>query len=166
MRNIVLIGMPGSGKTTISKALGKVLHLPVIDIDEWIVDYYGMTISDMFEISEDYFRDHETEACRLLKEKQNVIISCGGGVVLREENIAYLKENGTIYLLNRDLEKIMESVDTSTRPLLKEGKNKLLKLYEVRWPLYLKSADVVIDNNGSIEQTIELLKKAFKLVWA
>lgn len=164
MRNIVLIGMPGSGKTTISKALGKVLHLPVIDIDEWIVDYYGMTISDMFEISEDYFRDHETEACRLLKEKQNVIISCGGGVVLREENIAYLKENGTIYLLNRDLEKIMESVDTSTRPLLKEGKNKLLKLYEVRWPLYLKSADVVIDNNGSIEQTIELLKKAFKLV--
>ena len=113
----------------------------------------------MFEISEDYFRSHETKVCKLLKDKQNTILSCGGGVVLREENIAYLKENGIVCLLNRDLERIMEDVDTTSRPLLKEGKNKLIKLYEERWPLYLKSADIIIDNNSTIEQTIDQLKK-------
>lgn len=159
MRNIVLIGMPGSGKTTISKALSKSIDWPVIDLDEYLVDYFKMSIPEMFEISEDYFRSHETKVCKLLKDKQNTILSCGGGVVLREENIAYLKENGIVCLLNRDLERIMEDVDTTSRPLLKEGKNKLIKLYEERWPLYLKSADIIIDNNNTIEQTIDQLKK-------
>lgn len=159
MRNIVLIGMPGSGKTTISKALSKSIDWPVIDLDEYLVDYFKMSIPEMFEISEDYFRSLETKVCKLLKDKQNTILSCGGGVVLREENIAYLKENGIVCLLNRDLERIMEDVDTTSRPLLKEGKNKLIKLYEERWPLYLKSADIIIDNNSTIEQTIDQLKK-------
>ena len=159
MRNIVLIGMPGSGKTTISKALSKSIDWPVIDLDEYLVDYFKMSIPEMFEISEDYFRSHETKVCKLLKDKQNTILSCGGGVVLREENIAYLKENGIVCLLNRDLERIMEDVDTTSRPLLKEGKNKLIKLYEERWPLYLKSADIIIDNNSTIEQTIDQLKR-------
>ena len=159
MRNIVLIGMPGSGKTTISKALSKSIDWPVIDLDEYLVDYFKMSIPEMFEISEDYFRSHETKVCKLLKDKQNTILSCGGGVVLREENIAYLKENGIVCLLNRDLERIMEDVDTTSRPLLKEGKNKLIKLYEERWPLYLKSADIIIENNSTIEQTIDQLKK-------
>ena len=162
MRNIVLIGMPGSGKTTISKALSKSIDWPVIDLDEYLVDYFKMSIPEMFEISEDYFRSHETKVCKLLKDKQNTILSCGGGVVLREENIAYLKENGIVCLLNRDLERIMEDVDTTSRPLLKEGKNKLIKLYEERWPLYLKSADSIIDNNNTIEQTIDQLKKVIE----
>lgn len=162
MRNIVLIGMPGSGKTTISKALSKSIDWPVIDLDEYLVDYFKMSIPEMFEISEDYFRSHETKVCKLLKDKQNTILSCGGGVVLREENIAYLKENGIVCLLNRDLERIMEDVDTTSRPLLKEGKNKLIKLYEERWPLYLKSADIIIDNNNTIEQTIDQLKKVIE----
>ena len=162
MRNIVLIGMPGSGKTTISKALSKSIDWPVIDLDEYLVDYFKMSIPEMFEISEDYFRSLETKVCKLLKDKQNTILSCGGGVVLREENIAYLKENGIVCLLNRDLERIMENVDTTSRPLLKEGKNKLIKLYEERWPLYLKSADIIIDNNNTIEQTIDQLKKVIE----
>ena len=162
MRNIVLIGMPGSGKTTISKALSKSIDWPVIDLDEYLVDYFKMSIPEMFEISEDYFRSLETKVCKLLKDKQNTILSCGGGVVLREENIAYLKENGIVCLLNRDLERIMENVDTTSRPLLKEGKNKLIKLYEERWPLYLKSADIIIDNNSTIEQTIDQLKKVIE----
>ena len=162
MRNIVLIGMPGSGKTTISKALSKSIDWPVIDLDEYLVDYFKMSIPEMFEISEDYFRSLETKVCKLLKDKQNTILSCGGGVVLREENIAYLKQNGIVCLLNRDLEIIMEDVDTTSRPLLKEGKNKLIKLYEERWPLYLKSADIIIDNNSTIEQTIDQLKKVIE----
>lgn len=154
MRNIVLIGMPGSGKTTISKALSHKTGWDVIDLDEYLVEYFKMSISEMFAISEDYFRKHETQVCHLLKNKKKTILSCGGGVILRKENIDALKENGIICLLNRDLDKIMEDVDTESRPLLKEGRHKIKTLYEKRWPLYKSSADVIIDNNGTIDQTL------------
>jgi len=154
MRNIVLIGMPGSGKTTISKALAKRTGWPVIDLDDYLVHLKQMSIAQMFEISESYFRDQETSVCELLKNQNQTILACGGGVVLREKNIALLKENGIICWLNRDLDKIVQDVDIRGRPLLKEGKQRLYALYEAREALYRKSADVLIDNNGTIENTL------------
>ncbi len=90
-RKIVIIGMPGSGKTTIGKILSKELNLKFYDMDEYIQETRSKTIMELFENGEDYFRDIETEACRELADKSNVLISTGGGVVKRKENIYILK---------------------------------------------------------------------------
>lgn len=162
MKNIVLIGMPGSGKTTISKALAQVLLMRVVDLDEYLVDRFKMSIADMFAVSEDYFRERETAVCALAADFENTIIACGGGVVLRPENIRYLKQNGIIFLLERDLEKIMNDVDVNGRPLLRKGKQELYRLYDQRKTLYLKAADVIIDNNHQITDTINQIVAYFK----
>lgn len=154
MKNIVLIGMPGSGKTTISKVLGEKLNKEVIDIDEYLVNKFQMSIPDMFNISEDYFRERETICCKEVSQKDGIIISCGGGVVKRSENIEALKETGIIYFLERSCENIIGDVDISTRPLLQEGKNKIYTLFNERHELYLNSASVVIDNNRQLDDAI------------
>lgn len=159
MKNIVLIGMPGSGKTTISQALSLKTGWPVIDLDTYLTQKYQQSIPEMFAISESYFRDKETAVCHDLKTREGTILACGGGVVLREENIKALKENGIVCLLERDLEKIMQDVDTQSRPLLKEGKERLRFLYKQRRLLYKKSADVIIDNNSTIEYTLSQIEK-------
>ena len=154
MKNIVLIGMPGSGKTTIAKKLSEVLNMPLIDVDEYIVKKYRLSIKEMFEISEDYFRECETNCVKEVSLKSGVIISTGGGVIKKSENIEALKTNGIIFLLDRKLENIIKDIETSTRPLLKEGKEKIYTLYSEREMLYLNSAHQVIDNNGTIKQTL------------
>ncbi len=155
MKNIILIGMPGSGKTTISNLLGEKLNRPVIDIDEYLVDKYQMSIDEMFSISEDYFRQRETICCKEVAGLSGHILSTGGGVIKRPENIEALKQNGVVFLLDRSVENIITDIEISTRPLLKEGKERIYTLYEERKDLYLNSADVRIDNNHSLEYTIK-----------
>jgi len=95
MENIVLIGMMGCGKTTISNLLSKELSRPLIDIDEYLVDKYDMTIPEMFDISEDYFRERETICCQEVGLLENYIISTGGGVIKNPKNI----EMGLLFIL-------------------------------------------------------------------
>ena len=125
MKNIVLIGMPGSGKTTVSTMLSKELNWPLIDIDQYLVEKYQQSIEDMFNISEEYFRERETICCKEVSTLQGHILSTGGGVIKNQINIEMLKENGIIFLLDRRIENIIQDIETSTRPLLKEGKEKL-----------------------------------------
>ena len=141
MANIVLIGMPGAGKTTIGRKLSKALGRPVLDADDKVVEQTGRTIKDLFQEGEDVFRQAETEAVKTLAALDGIIISCGGGVVKRPENIAYLQQNGKIFFLNRDLAAIAGSVDKVTRPLLNSAEDRLTQLYKERLPLYLKYAD-------------------------
>ena len=155
MKNIVLIGMPGSGKTTVSKLLSQQLCLPLIDIDEYIVDKYQQTIEDMFNINEAYFRERETICCQEVGLLDGYVLSTGGGVIKNQVNVDALKQNGVIFLLDRSVENIIQDIETSTRPLLKEGKQKLYTLYEERHELYHQSADVVIDNNKEIVYTLK-----------
>ena len=155
MKNIVLIGMPGSGKTTVSTMLSKELNWPLIDIDQYLVEKYQQSIEDMFNISEEYFRERETICCKEVSTLQGHILSTGGGVIKNQINIEMLKENGIIFLLDRRIENIIQDIETSTRPLLKEGKEKLYTLYHERHALYLKSADVIVDNNHDIKDTIK-----------
>ena len=111
MKNIVLIGMMGCGKTTISKLLGKKLNKLVIDTDEYIVNKYHQTIDEMFVIGEDYFRENETNVCKEIVKLNGYIISTGGGIVVNPVNIKYLKENGIIVFIDRPLNNIKKDVD-------------------------------------------------------
>lgn len=151
MKNIVLIGIMGCGKTTISKLLADQLKRPLIDIDEYIVEKYQQSINDMFAISEAYFRKNETECCKDLASLQGHIISTGGGVILNDQNIEYLKENGIIFYIDRPIVNIIEDVHVASRPLLQEGPQKLYELDKQRHQLYLDACDHHLINDDTLQ---------------
>ena len=116
---------PGAGKTTIGRKLHKLLDRPVLDSDDQVIKETGRSVKDLFQEGEDVFRAAETAAIKTLSEMDGIIISCGGGVVKRPENIAYLQQNGKFFFLNRDLEAIAGSVDKTSRPLLNSAEDRL-----------------------------------------
>lgn len=159
MKNIVLIGMPGSGKSTVLHLLGQRLGRPVMDTDLYIVEKHGKTVQQMFDISEQYFRDIETATYDEISTLDGWIIATGGGAVKKAENIRYLRRNGVTFLLNRSCENIISDIDIRGRPLLKNGAEHIYNLYNERKDMYLSSADVIIDNNGSLDDTVEQIVK-------
>lgn len=154
MKNIVLIGIMGSGKTSIARILGEKLNREVIDMDEYLEAKFQMTIPQMFEKSENYFRDNETLVCQDMKDKENCIISTGGGVIGRPENMEALKNNSIIIYINRPLERILEDIEVSSRPLLKDGANKLKELFKQRHPVYLSYCDKEVINDASLDEIV------------
>lgn len=151
-RNIVLIGMPGSGKTTIGSLLAKKLNKKFIDIDDLIEKTEGKSISDIFEIGEEHFRNIESKyAKNLSNEKSCIVISTGGGIIIRKENIDFLKINSIIIFINRPLEKIIQDININNRPLLKRNMEDIYKLYNERIHLYEKYSDLEILNDDTIE---------------
>lgn len=155
--NIVLIGMPGCGKTTVGKVLSKKLNYKFCDMDSYIQQISKKTIKELFEQGEENFRDWETKACEELVKLNNTIIASGGGVVKREKNIEILKKNCTILFIDRPVERILSDVDINSRPLLKDGKEKLYSLYEERYELYKNAADIIILNKGYLRDTIDII---------
>ena len=157
MKNIILIGMPGCGKSTFGRKLAEELHRDFYDADEVLVMREHRTIEDFFAESEVAFRVAETRTLKYLAEKEGVIIATGGGAVTREENMELLSENGVIVFIDRKPEKIYETINDVVRPLLSEDKLRLFKLYEDRIELYKKYASYIIGNNGPSEETVEKL---------
>ena len=157
MANIVLIGMPGAGKTTIGKKLSEVLGRPVIDADDVVERQTGRTIKSLFQEGEDVFRSAETAAIRTLAVRDGIIISCGGGVVKRPENIACLQETGKIFFLNRELAAIAGCVDKTSRPLLNSAEDRLTQLYKERMPLYMKYCDYAIPVDEDFDKTTQYM---------
>lgn len=163
MKNkIVIIGMPGSGKTTLGKILAKELNIKFFDMDEYIVNKTGKTTMQLFENSEEYFRDIESETCKELSEYGNILISTGGGVIKRKSNIDILSKEGLVIFLDRPVDNILGDVDVSFRPLLKDGKEKLLKLYDERYRLYNEYADEIVLNNSDVRVVIDRIKEIIK----
>ena len=155
MANIVLIGMPGCGKTTVAKALSKALNMEIIDADAEIVKAAGKPIPEIFnEGGEAAFRKIETEVLRQLGKKTGFILSTGGGCVTREENYPLLHQNGTIIWLKREI----KNLPTEGRPLSQT--NDLTEMYRVRRPLYETFADITVDNTGTVEKTVNAIKEA------
>ncbi|MBR2066938.1 MAG: shikimate dehydrogenase [Solobacterium sp.] len=151
-RNIVLIGMPSSGKSTIASYLGKRLKKEVIDLDQIFVEREGKEISSYFEEhGEESFRKKESELVKEFSKKEGMILSCGGGVVVKEENMLALSHRGYIIWIDRDLN-LLEA--TEDRPL-SSNIEALKKRYEERRELYASYSDIVVQNNTTIEEAIE-----------
>ncbi|MBO5936313.1 MAG: AAA family ATPase [Clostridia bacterium] len=149
-QNIVLVGMPGSGKSTIGKALAKKLGRDFIDTDDVITQKHGV-ISEIFsQYGESYFRDRESEAVADTAKQSSLVIATGGGAILREENVDMLRQNGVIFFLNRPLEDI---IPTDDRPLSSNLKD-LKKCFDERYDKYKASADFEIFVNGNIENSV------------
>ena len=138
--NIVLTGMPGSGKSTV----GKLLNLEgftFVDTDEEIEKRCGCTIKELINSKgERYFRDLESKVIRKVSSRECQIISTGGGAILRQEHVDCLKRNGKIYFINADIHRLCATED---RPL-SDTKEKLERLYVERIDIYKKTADVVV----------------------
>ncbi len=153
--NVILIGMPGCGKTSIGELLAKELSYEFCDLDEHIVEKESMTIDKMFEKGEIHFRDIETSAVKDISKMKDTVIATGGGVVTRPENIKILRENGFIIFIDRPVEDIISDVDIDSRPLLKDGKKELYKLFDERYKLYQDSCHIEVINDKGIEKLIE-----------
>lgn len=152
MTNIVLIGMPGSGKSTVGKLLANRLHKTFVDADTEIVKKAGITIPEIFANSgEDGFRKIETQVLFELGHSSGLVIATGGGCVTRPENYPLLHCNGTIIQLRRDI----NLLPTEGRPLSQAGK--LEEMYRVRKPLYKSFSDYSVDNNGDISSTVDAI---------
>lgn len=156
--NIVLTGMPGSGKTTIGKLLAESLSRPYLDTDTLIEEKTGMTPGQIISSQgEPAFRDMETEVIREISSRTGSVIATGGGAVLRGENINLLRMNGRLYFLDRPVELL---VPTEDRPL-SATKAAVLKRYHERYPTYTATADVIIENNDTPETAAQRVKKEF-----
>ena len=157
MLNIALIGMPSSGKTTLGRLLAKSLGRTFVDLDEEIVKTDGRSIPDIFSAEgEDGFRARETaEACRFGREGRQ-LISCGGGIVKRSENLRALHQNGVILFIDRPLDALTVG---GGRPL-SSSMDALRQMEAQRRPLYLAAADAVIPNNGTLDEALRAAMEA------
>ena len=158
MENIILIGMPGSGKSTIGRLLAAKLGKEFIDADAQIVSAAGMTIPEIFSQSgEAGFRQIESKVLSDLGKYSGLIIATGGGCVTRECNYAHLHQNGTIFCLDRHLSKL----PTDGRPLSQKGK--LEEMYRIRHPLYQRFADYTVDNNDTPDNCVRQILRYLNL---
>ena len=150
--NIVLIGLPGVGKTTLGKLVAEQFNKEFVDMDSLIVNKENMLIKEIFDkYGEAYFRNLESNLCKKLESKNNLVISTGGGVILNKENIKSLAKNGLIIFLDKDLDLFTLSDE---RPLTK-NKEELKKIRDLRYNLYLSSCDVLINLNNNLDKNKE-----------
>ena len=156
LENIVLIGMPGCGKSTVAEKLGARLGREVIESDEWIAKQAGKSVPEIIlQDGEVEFRRLETEALRELGKRSGIILSTGGGCVTRSENYPLLHQNGTIFWLLRSPWKLPRD----GRPLSQVESAEAM--YARREPMYRRFADVKVDNEGAIERTVEAIARRF-----
>lgn len=158
MANVVLTGMPGSGKSSVGRALAEQMGRTFVDMDEIIVRLAGRSIPEIFaESGEEVFRQIETEAARECGKEKSLVIATGGGAVTRRDTMKALQQNGEVLFIERPI----ESLATDGRPLSAGGMEALRAMYEKRCPLYRQYAACAIDNSGSLEDTVKAAMEGY-----
>ena len=149
-RHIFIIGMPGSGKSSLGKKVASNMGLNYVDTDQRIEQAFGCATSQIFEqYGEQAFRNAETNTLIQLTRETPSLISTGGGTVLRENNRAIMRNHGVIVLIDRPLEEIMGDIKLDRRPLLaQKGLGEVERLYHERIDIYRSVADFVMDNSN------------------
>ena len=164
-RHIFLIGMAGSGKSSLGKKTASRLRLPYIDTDSRITQMLGLTVTEIFaQYGEEAFRNAETNTLINLMDEPPSLISTGGGAVLNPLNYEIMRNQGIIVLIDRPLEQIMSDIKLDRRPLLAaKGIDEVPRMYNARIDRYRKAADLVLDNSfgyisgvGSLERMLRL----------
>lgn len=156
MKNIYLTGMMGSGKTTIGELLAFHLPMRLVDLDAVIVSDARRTIPEIFaEYGEPYFREMESNALHDLSHLSDLIVSTGGGTVLQERNFQLMDHSGLIIYLERDVERIISTIDAASRPLLKADPDNVRRIFHERRPVYEHTAHFRIPNNGTPQEAAE-----------
>ena len=161
MGNVALIGLMGSGKSTLGAMLAQKLERKFIDVDQEIERESGQTIPELFDRGEHVFRALESEITRKLCT-QNAVMACGGGVVLCPENVKALRESGLVVFIDRPVEKILEDVVVAHRPLLKNGPEALIEIDKARSDLYRETSHAIILNDADEQTALEKLLETVK----
>lgn len=164
MNNIYLIGFMGTGKTTVAKNLTKFLPFTVLEMDEAIERVECMSIPEIFsQKGEQGFRDAESQLLKIVSQQNNQIISCGGGIVLKQENVDIMKSTGSIVRLVASPEVIFERVSRNNKRPLVVGKSldEIKALIKEREPMYQNAAEFVVDSSekDSTEVASEIIRQ-------
>lgn len=155
--NLILIGMPGSGKSSIGRMLARQMDREFVDCDAEIVRRAGTTIPDIFASrGEKAFRDMESEVVSEVCREKSRVIATGGGAVLRMENVRAMRQNGVVIMVERAI----DDLPMNGRPL-SSGRQALREMWEIRRPLYLAAADAVIDNTTTHDAAVSAAKEAY-----
>lgn len=164
MGHIFLTGMMGCGKSSVGKSLAYKLDLPFIDLDARIEERQKKAINDIFaESGETFFREIESaELKNAARHEPDSVISCGGGIVLSEQNVRIMRETGNVIWVYRDIDSIIDTVDIQKRPLLKEGAERVRKIFEERRERYEGSCHFKINNDDTIDRAAERIISVLK----
>lgn len=160
-RHIFLIGMPGSGKSSLGRRVANQLRLPYIDTDQRITQTVGCSVTDIFAYyGEQAFRHAETNLLAQLTREQPGIVSTGGGMVMRDINRTIMRNHGVIILIDRPLEDILSDIKLDRRPMLAaKGLPEVERLYHERIGIYRSAADAVLDNSYGYHAGVAGLEK-------
>lgn len=160
-RHIFIIGMPGSGKSSLGRRVAQNLRIPYVDTDQRIADIVGCSIPEMFEqYGDQAFRNAETNVLIQLTREQPSMISTGGGMVMREHNRAIMRNHGVIILIDRPLDEIMSDIKLDRRPMLAaKGLGAVEDIYNERIDVYRELADAVLDNSYGFHMGLLNLEK-------
>jgi shikimate kinase len=158
--HVYLVGMPGSGKSSVGRLLAASLGTSFVDLDAEVEAFAGASIRAIFEAEgEAGFRDREADALRRAAAGPVAVVACGGGAVLRPENVERMRSTGTVVHLDAPAEVLAGRVETADRPLLTDGAA-LARLHADRAPAYSAAAHVRVDASGAPERVAEAVQRA------